>query len=180
MRCCAPSSVWTVPIAWRLAGRRMDFRSWTWGDSRKVGPTTLPHPRHAPLCAVTTVNFVVSRALYSDPAFQGQRPHGACGACGACGARARHGGAPRGSSPGAQGGSGRESTIIPLEHLGDLVKCPVERGVFISESIFGTQQNVLNTEVSLFQWCPFERGSTVALVWTVVGEEVIANVCQKC
>ena len=46
------------------------------------------------------------------------------------------------------------------EHIGDLVKCPVLRGVLISgvnlynESISGTWQSVLNIEVSLFQECP--------------------------
>ena len=55
-------------------------------------------------------------------------------------------GPPEGAAPGLevdQVGSQPSShwtTVEPLYcgHLGDLVKCPVERGVLISESIFGT------------------------------------------
>ena len=60
-------------------------------------------------------------------------------------------------------------------YLGDLVKCPVYRGVLISGvnlnntihvaaivlmplHLFGTKQSALNTEVSLFQGCPL-RGA---------------------
>ena len=42
-----------------------------------------------------------------------------------------------------------------------MVKCPHFRGKVTLRSIFGTQQSVLNIEVSLFQGFPFKRGSTV-------------------
>ena len=53
----------------------------------------------------------------------------------------------------------------------------IERSVLIArvtlhlERMFGTQQNVFNTDMSLFLWCPFKWGSTgyetiiVEVVW---------------